>query len=233
MDYNLVITRVNDFENEILDQKEDVLDPIRKFWNGEQKKIFDGINTYLNGDQSNFEYVDDTELTILKEVRNNPKPFAGNLMKDAKEAMEALQKKILETIDTEKKESSILIQTKLDKIKEREDFKSLELTNQTQVLEELNTLLIKTNNQRYIAQLRQYREEANNHFNNALNSIQKLLIPKDDKVNEPRVQYIKQSNIKVSYGKSELKTAEEVEEYVEELRKELLRQINENRRITL
>jgi hypothetical protein len=233
MDYNLVITGVNDFENEILDQKEDVLDPIRKFWNGEQKKIFDGINTYLNGDQSNFEYVDDTELTILKEVRNNPKPFAGNQMKDAKEAMEALQKKILETIDTEKKESSILIQTKLDKIKEREDFKSLELTNQTQVLEELNTLLVKTNNQRYIAQLRQYREEANNHFNNALNSIQKLLIPKDDKVNEPRVQYIKQSNIKVAYGKSELKTAEEVEEYVEELRKELLRQINENRRITL
>jgi len=50
MDYNLVITGVTDFENELLDQKENVLDPIRKFWHGEQKKIFDGINLYLNSD---------------------------------------------------------------------------------------------------------------------------------------------------------------------------------------
>ena len=35
------------------------------------------------------------------------------------------------------------------------------------------------------------------------------------------------------FGKTELKTAEDVENYVEALKEELLRQINENRRITL
>ena len=40
-------------------------------------------------------------------------------MRDAKEAMEALQKKILETIDAEKKETAALVQSNLDKIENK------------------------------------------------------------------------------------------------------------------
>ena len=233
MDYNLVITGVNDFENEILDQKEDVLDPIRKFWNGEQKKIFDTVNKYLNGDQSNFEYVDDLELNLLKEVHQNQKPFVGNTMKEAKDAMEKLQQKLLGKIEEERKETLESVKSRIAQIEGRDDFKKLEDAPKRDVLNELNDLIAKSNGQRYVAQLRQYKDEANNNYLIALNRIQELLAPKTSGVSEPRVQYIKQSNIKVAFGKSELKTAEEVEEYVEELRKELLRQIKENRRITL
>jgi hypothetical protein len=58
-------------------------------------------------------------------------------------------------------------------------------------------------------------------------------MPKGEEINEPKIQYIKQSNVRVSFSKTELKTEEDVEEYVEALKEELLRQIKENRRITL
>jgi len=233
MDYNLVITGVTDFENELLDQKENVLDPIRKFWHGEQKKIFDGINLYLNSDQSNFEYVDDTEINVLKEVRNNPKPFAGNLMKEAKEAMENLQKKLIAKIEEERSETLAVIKTNIAKVEESEDFLKLEDAQKRDVLGTLNDMISKAYGQRYISQLKQYKIEANNNYTNALNRIQELLTPKTAGVSEPKVQYIKQSNVKVNFKKTELKTAEDVEDYVDALKEELLRQINENRRITL
>lgn len=233
MDYNLVISNVDDYENNLLDYKEAILDPIRKFWNGEQKKIFDAINTYLNGDQSNFEYIDNLELAVLKEVHKNPKPFAGNTMKDAKDAMDTLQKKLLEKIEEERNETLGAVKQYIAQIEAREDFKKLDDAQRRDVLHTLNEMISKSYGQRYIAQLRQYRVEANNHYTTALNRIQSLLTPKEGVVNEPVVHYIKQSNIKVSFDKSELKSKEDVEEYIEALKAELLRQIKENRRITL
>ncbi|MFN5910949.1 MAG: BREX system P-loop protein BrxC, partial [Bacteroidota bacterium] len=144
MDYNLVITNINDYENDLLDQKEDILDLIRKFWNGEQKKIFDSINTYLNGDQSNFEYVDNAELMILQEVHKNPKPFVGNTMKEAKEAMEALQKKLLEKIEEERKETLDLVKGNIAQIEAREDFQKLDDAKRRDVLNTLNDMISKT-----------------------------------------------------------------------------------------
>jgi hypothetical protein len=233
MDYNLVIANVGDFEDALIDQKELILDPIRTFWNGEQKKIFDAISTYLNGDQSNFEYVDKAELTLLQEVYENPKPFEGNTMKVAKEAMESLQKKLLDKIEEERTETLSAVKNNISLIESREDFLKLEDGQKRDVLNTLNDMVSKTYSQRYIAQMRQYRVESNNHFTSALNRIQVLLMPKGEEVSEPKVQYIKQSNVRVAFGKTELKTAEDVENYVEALKEELLRQINENRRITL
>jgi len=233
MDYNLVIANINDYEDELLDQKEGVLDPIRKFWNGEQKRIFDSINTYLNGDQSNFEYVHSVELALLQEVHKNPKPYEGNTMREAKEAMETLQKKLLEKIEEERNETLNLVMHNIAQIEGREDFSKLDNVQKEDVLSRLHNMISATKRQRYIAQLRQYRDEADNHFTSALNRIQELLVPKSMAANEPPVQYIKQSNVRVAFSKSELKSVQDVEDYVIAFREELLRQIKENRRITL
>ena len=154
-------------------------------------------------------------------------------MKVAKEAMESLQKKLLDKIEEERTETLTAVKNNISLIESREDFLKLEDGQKRDVLNTLNDMVSKTYSQRYIAQMRQYRVESNNHFTSALNRIQVLLMPKGEEVSEPKVQYIKQSNVRVAFGKTELKTAEDVENYVEALKEELLRQINENRRITL
>ena len=70
-----------------------------------------------------------------------------------------------------------------------------------------------------------------------LNEMMRLAAPADDgergEVAEPKVHYIKRSNVKAKFDKSELKTESDVDEYVESLREALKAQIQSNRRIQL
>jgi hypothetical protein len=125
------------------------------------------------------------------------------------------------------------VKDNISQIEARDDFQKLDDTKKRDVLNTLNDMIAKTYGQRYVAQLRQYRVEANNNFTSALNRIQDLLVPTNSVVNEPKIQYIKQSNLYVGFSKTELTTEEDVVEYVYALKEELLRQIKENRRITL
>lgn len=234
MDYNLVITNVAQYEHTLLDQKEDVLDPIRKFWNGEQKKIFDSISLYLNADQSNFEYVDDAELKRLKEIHADTKPFAGNLMKEAKALMEELQKKILEKIEEERKKALTAIAEEKNRLEADADFKVLDSLQQSQILDPFLELLAKAKTQRYIAPLRQYGADARSLVTEQLNQVQRQKNKSSgNEAKEPPIQYITRSNVKVAFPKSELRSQEDVEEYIDSLKKEMLRHIEEHRRITL
>ncbi len=59
-------------------------------------------------------------------------------------------------------------------------------------------------------------------------------VPADGNVvNEPVPHYIRRSAIKVEFSKTELRTKEDVEEYVEALKKAFLEQINDSKRISI
>ncbi|MFW6351595.1 MAG: BREX system P-loop protein BrxC, partial [Bacteroidota bacterium] len=76
-EHRYFLENIDNFEDELLDGKEDTLTPIKRFWNGGQKKIFDQIRTFVTGNQSNLEYVQGEELKILQEVYEHPKPYTG------------------------------------------------------------------------------------------------------------------------------------------------------------
>ena len=97
----------------------------------------------------------------------------------------------------------------------------------------LNDMISRSYTQRYIAQLRQYRGQAHNEFTHALNKIQEMLTPKDTPINEPKVRYIKRNDVPVVFDKTELRTPEDVGSYVDAMREALLKQLEENKRISL
>lgn len=228
-EYGVLITSVKDFEDELLDKKETIADPIKKFWKGEQKKIFDHINLYINGDKSNFEFVENTELAFLEEVKNHPRPFEGHLIRDAKKSMETLKDKIKNAIQAEKVDTLGLIDDIKERITKREDFQGLASGDQKRVLQPFVDLADRAEQQRYIATLRQYRNDVYDMDTEQLNVIQKML----STVEEPQFEYIKLDKVKVVFGKTELTSEGEVNEYVEKMREEFLRHIKQNRRIKL
>jgi len=234
MEYNVLLNSVKTFEIELLDQKEKFLDPIKKFWNGEQRKIYDEVTKYIQGDQSNFEYVDGTELQELKTAHDSQTPYAGTLMKDAKAAMERLKEKVLGRIKEEKEVVEKAINEATHNIESRDDFKGLKEEERRDVLSPFNEQQNKVRQQRYIASVRQYGSEIGDLQVKQLNEIQRLITrAKGGDAQEPKVQYIKRANIVVHFEKSELTSEEEVNEYVEALKKEMLRHIKENRRISI
>jgi hypothetical protein len=62
----------------------------------------------------------------------------------------------------------------------------------------------------------------------------RLSSPNDDgEVGEPKVHYISKSSVRVDIGKSELENEQDVNEYIEALKEEFLKQLKENKRIRI
>jgi len=227
MEYSALLNQLPEFEDDLLDQKEAVLDPIRKFWNGEQKKIFDRINQFLNGDQSNFDYVDNSELQVLREIRNHPKPYEGNAIKEAKEAMDGLSKKVTTQIEAEKKHTLQKIAEAREQILTQTDFSKLEEPKQRKVTAPFDELNERVNDQRYIATLRQYANQVPDMVAEQLTVYQKLVNP------EEKIEYVPLRNVRIPFNKTELSTETDVEEYLQKMKEEMLRHLQQNRRIKL
>ncbi|SFF42732.1 BREX system P-loop protein BrxC [Flavobacterium xueshanense] len=242
-EYGYFLTNLKDFEDALLDIKENLIDPIKRFMNGDQVKIYESIRSFVNSDVSNIDYVDGEEFGILKALLENSKPYQGNQIKEAKSAQDELTKKVLARIDEEKLKSITAIEKAIDDIKSKEEFNELENSNQNKIIRPFQEEITKLQGQRYIAVIRDVRAKIlDNLLTKQLNEMMRLIIPvvaipngepDEDKVSEPTPHYISRTSIKVNFTKSELRTEADVNEYVEALRKSFLEQIKETRRISL
>ncbi|HEY5590336.1 MAG TPA: BREX system P-loop protein BrxC [Paludibacter sp.] len=238
-EYSYFLTNLKDFEDELLDNKEAITDPIKRFWNGEQKKIFDSIRNFFSGNQSNMEYIESDELTILKEVIAHPKPYSGILIQNAKATKDALTEKVIRQIDEERKLTKTAIENAVIRIEYHEDYKSLDETKRKLVLKPFEDELKRLKDQRFIANLRETKATVKGRLlEQQLNEMVRLAkppVPEVDgkKVEEPIVHYQRLNTVRVDFSKSELRTIEDVEKYIEKLKENLIKLIQENKRISL
>jgi len=237
-EYSYYFTNLKDFQDELLDTKEDLLDPIKRFMNGDQIEIYNSIQKLLSGDTSNLDYVEGDELKVLKDLMNHDKPYSGNLIRDAKASKDSLSTKVVDKIEDEKSQAILSIEKAMDDLQAKEDFAKLNDYQQTTILKPFQDELDKIQVQRYIAVIRDIKTRAtDNLFTKQLNEMVALANPvgetEEGGAQEPKVHYIKRSNVKTVFNKTELQTEEDVDEYVEALKKALKEQIKSNRRIQL
>ena len=119
------ITNLKDYEDELLDTKEDLLDPIRRFMNGEQKNIYDEVRNILSADTSNFIYVDGNELDVMNQLVQDKKPYSGNSIKEAKQAKDKFLEKLLKSLEVEKEKTLEVIDKSIKEFQTNEDFLNL------------------------------------------------------------------------------------------------------------
>ena len=233
------ITNLKDYEDELLDTKEDLLDPIRRFMNGEQKNIYDEVRNILSADTSNFIYVDGNELDVMNQLVQDKKPYSGNSIKEAKQAKDKFLEKLLKSLEVEKEKTLEVIDKSIKEFQTNEDFLKLGEEEQEEVLAPFQRYREQVKSLRYISQIRDVKHRVQDQLIvQQLSVIMNLVEPDepqdDDKPREPNPpHYIRRSEVRVSYQKKELRSTEDVDEYVEALRKSLNEQINQNRRIRL
>jgi hypothetical protein len=238
-DYAQLLTQVDEFKVELLDAKESVLDPIRKFMNGDQRKIYDDIRNTLNGDQSNFQYVDGEEIETLTQLIQNPKPYIGNAIREGKAAKDQLTEKVLAKITEEQKQTQSVIHDCLLRLKDEPDFSKLSEADQKVILEPLESELRKVQAQRYIGVLRDSRNWIRNELlTKQLDEINNRTPHHDFVIGEPprepyNTKTISAVRIEINFPMSLLKTEADVDAYVEAMRVEFKKQIQNNRRISL
>src|SRR5690606_8326424 len=85
-------------EDALLDMKERVIDPIRKFMSGPQKQIFDEAKVLVQEQAPNFDYVEGNEASELKSYLADSDCFRGNRIQQMKAASDALKSRIQEVL---------------------------------------------------------------------------------------------------------------------------------------
>ena len=244
MDYAELLTKSKDFEDELLDDKENILDPIRQFWNGEQKKIFDRLLQFLQGNQANFDYVDTQERGFLSEVREDQAPYKGDIIRRAKDSMDALEARLISKIKEEKDITTESAKERITQIQGQEDFAELNLSQQEEILAPFREIISRAKNQNYIANLKVDRDRLGNLYTEQLNKIGNILAKSKAKSNPPEpgtpetapVDHfinIKEVEEKVRTAKGQLNSEADVEEYIDSLKKVMIEQIHLNKKITL
>ena len=118
--YTWYLTELTRQEDALLDMKESVIDPVRKFMSGPQKDIFDKARIFVQKQEENFPYLSNNEAREPFEVREpapsapwgpspatllnvlkDPDCFNGNHMQQVKTLVDTLQEKITAQIEAE------------------------------------------------------------------------------------------------------------------------------------
>lgn len=250
MDYSQLLTSVKDYEDDLLDAKEDVLDKIRNFLNSEQANIYRQIAVFLNEHNSNLRYIDHKEeIGILCNVQSHEAPYSGTLIRDAKLAMDQLSERIKAKQDEARAKVNNDLTHYISLFKEDSHFQKLSEQQQHLVLQPLEIRLKGIANERFIASLENLSFGVRELYNKQLNYAVQLATPAPSPdantypdgaaegtvLREPKEVFITLSNTlkKVKPPKAHIETSEDVEEYLEELRKILLEQIAQQRKINL
>ena len=237
-DYSYYLNNLHDFEDELLDAKEDLLDPIKRFMTGEQRKIYDDIKRLLDSNTANVDYVDGDEFDTLKILINSQTPYNGNAIQISKAAKDSLTKKVTAAIKEEKNIAIKAIEKTVEILIINEDYQKLDDAKQQLIIRPFQEEINKLQNQKFIAVIRDVKDKVvNNLLPDQLNEMIRLTTPDDSHetgvVSEPKPHYITMTRVNIDYPKSELRTESDVDEYVKAYKKVLIEHIKSNRRISL
>jgi len=237
-EYKFYLENIDSFENDLLDAKEDLLDPIKQFMNGAHKNIYDSIKKLVESNTGNIAYVDGDEFNTLKTLIDSRTPYKGNAIQIAKATKDTLTKKIIDAIETEKKKAIEIIESKINNLKSKTEYNSLNTNKQAIVITPIQDELNKLKDEKIIARIRDIANDVNSNLHQKqLNEMIRLATPAETNtegvVYEPIVHYISKAIVKPKYDKSELKTENDVDEYIEALRIAYKEQIKNNKRISL
>lgn len=231
MDYAGLITRIEEMEDDLLDLKEDVLDPIKQFMNSEQKNIFDRAKEFRSLNQANFAYVDASEKELVKQVLEDSAPYRGHLIREAKQAMDTLENRVKNELLGEREQTGEKIQEKMGLLKQREEMASVSEEQRSEILQPFEELEEQAKQERFIGNLRDMRTRVEDLYTRQLNKLMQFAAPQEN--GEAKTEFIKQNNIDVEFNKKELESEEDVEAYAEATKEALLQHIRKNRKIIL
>lgn len=238
-EYAQIVKEVREFEEGLLDTKEEMLDPIRQFINSdEQRRIFDDIKRFASGDNPNLEYIDGDEVARVRDIYDDPEPYKGSTLRDAKNLVDTLKKKLNRAIDDQREQAIQELKTVLRDIENKYEYQKLDENDQQKVTSHIEHALSDVKSTQFINQMAVKVIEAKDTLKgNALTTLSQLYQKRhqdESKAAEPSVTYVSLNSVSVEeYSKSELNTEEDVKEYCSKLEDRLLQMLKENKQISL
>lgn len=254
--YSWYLTELTRQEDSLLDMKERVIDPVRKFMSGPQKGIFDNARKFVQNQEPNFADIEGDEAAQVVASLTDPECFKGNCMQQVKTLVERLQERVTAQIVTEIAKAKEAVGTLKGRLCTMAEFGALSVEQQEQITRpfaEFNTAIER---QKLIAvirdTLRRFEESDYQHQLSKMTTWAQPAPttkpapetggtatpnegaePTPPAKPEPRIEYVPSRAVKVSFEKAWLADETDVDRYLESMRKALLELIRKGKRIQI
>ena len=252
--YTWYLTELTRQEDSLLAMKESVIDPIRKFMGtddkpGEQRKIFDSARKFVQSQEPNFAYVKSEVPTLIRTVLSDPACFKGNRIQQIKSQLDALAQEIDKKVAEVRTQAIEKLKTLQQRMQGLEEYKKLPDVRMAELDAPYQDLIEHIKQQSLIAvindRLRYFEEQG---YQKLLDKILALVAPKpsiatgdlvtpepgsNSPVKVTTSQSVLSRNINVAFDKAWLVNENDVDSYLEAMRKALLEEIRKGKRIQI
>lgn len=221
--------------DELLDLKEDVLNPVHRFMSGSQKEIYDSARHLLDTHGANFAYVDGDDDRALREMLADSTCYRGSTMQQVKTMTDQLRAQSERLVEDEREGAKQQIDAAWqgametagydDLIQDQRDavdlpFMDAKRTVDSQVLRDV------------------IRGTVERVWDATLPNAQSKIIewtkPSDtSEVKEPQIEYVRAAALAVDYNKPTIDDSDDAERYLEALGKAIHKALAEEKHIRL
>lgn len=243
--FNYLLNHLVDFQDKLLMAKTDLLDPIKAFMKGPQRKVYDEAMTFLREEEANFTEIPAEEIAPLRLLATSGAPYRGTVIPDAKAAVTLVRAQIAAKLAEERERSIADLDEHEAKLKGLPEFSGLEDTKKAQVLAKSDEIRQALQSARFISAIRdRLARYISTDYPAQLALLNRLATPSaapggyptkpggvPPGIAEPR--FIPATSLKVECGLPYVATEEELDRWLAALRKIALAEIKKGTRISL
>jgi len=240
--YTFFLTDLDRQEDELMDLKEKILDPVWKFMTGSQKNIYDEAIKFLQSGEANFAYVEGDEHEQIHVILNDAECFKGNRMQQMKTLVDSLKAKVADHLENEKRKAIESVDSLKNRIIEMDEFSKLTSEKQKEIAGRFDNFINDIKKQKLIAVIREnVRRFEETEYQKIIDNMCKLAYPKPDYnppdgtkpliAGERKIKYIQSHSIHVQFDKSWLGDESDVERYLAAFKDALMKEIKEGKRV--
>jgi hypothetical protein len=129
-----LLNHLEEFQDELLDAKEDLVAPIRAFMNGAQRTAYDEAIVFLRAEEANFAELPAEKVEPLRELAKAEAPFRGNVVPAARAAMIELRALLDASLAVERERVLAELAAHEARLQATPEFEALDDAGRAQVL---------------------------------------------------------------------------------------------------
>ncbi len=265
--YDWFLQNLSEYEDELMDLKEGVIEPIQSFMAGGQKDIYLEARAFLREQKDNFAYLDeapdpagqaredseqpgaaDDRPSVLAEILSEPDCFRGDRMQQVRQSIGRLRDRLQQRLQNELQAARERIQQLKSRAESTEEFAKLNKDDQQRIRAEFDETSKSLESLTSIPVIRdRLTQFESDRYSRILAEITRLAAPPPKppgagdetdpgdrpQAAKPQIEYVPIQKLTRDFDQPWLASAEDVEEYVAELRKKMLEAIQQGKRLQL
>jgi len=246
--YTFYLTELSRQEDALLDMKEDVLDPVRRFMSGTLKALYDEARKFLRDQEPNFADVEGDEAGQLQALLADAACYKGNRMQQAKTLVDSLKQEVATQLEQEKTSAGKSVQSLLERMTAMTEFAELSPEQQAQLKQSFETFHHEIQRQTLIAVVRDMlRRFEEGDYQKLLARMCAWAEPKQpyaeasvkggtaapQQVTEAKLEYVSSRSIQVAFEKAWLTDEKDVDCYLAALKEAMMKTIESGKRVQI